>query len=451
MDLQTCFLNHFFFVSEKIAHLAMVGKQDPLPHVVNQQNASFSTVDIKSPQLRMDRSGNRGHSGSATVAASTVYHPRVKSASSDVLSNDSFGLGLPDINFQRSSDVQERRIRALEDQLQSMNMKLVKGARKGKVGKKTSESADKEKKTISLTSPLQLLRYFFIGVLIALTIYVTVFLWQQWLDSGSQPSVTFTLASADTLAMPTAGMIPAPYATDTRCFNPRPLYCTAYTGEVLQRDCMSWLSVVSTSFRPGAAARNIWAIDGVKATNDGYVFHSILDYIEYSFVFPDDCSEPYLWVYVSGDTRIVTEAQMDPNISMREYAQTSFLIQGGQYVMVAFSMLQDIDLNNDVTNTTTISVSSMMVSAFNASLNKTATAVFRPGSFRIQTTTAQPGMTFLEFLANLGGWIGLFLGFSVMQFVDFGEFLHSYFCEPKVEEPISDLDDDIEELSPEDK
>jgi hypothetical protein len=361
------------------------------------------------------------------------------------------------MSFQQSADVQERRIRALEDQLQNMNMKLTVGATeksknvKKDVKKKGHVIPDKDRK-ISLTSPLQLLRYLFVGILIAVTVYVTVFLWQQWIDSGSQPSVTFTLASADTLAMPTAGMIPAPYATDARCFNPQPLYCTAFTGEVSQRDCMPWLSVVSTSFRPGAAPRNIWAIDGVKATRDGYVFHSILDYIEYSFVFPDDCTEPYLWVYVSGDTRIVTAAQLDPNISMREYAQTSFLIQGGQYVMVAFSMLQDVDLDNTVTNTTTISVSSMMVSAFNASLSKTATAVFRPGSFRIQTTTAQPGMSFLEFLANVGGWIGLFLGFSVMHIVDFGEFIHSYFCEAKEKDGEDDSEiDQKDELSPEDK
>jgi hypothetical protein len=235
--------------------------------------------------------------------------------------------------------------------------------------------------------------------------------------------------------MPTTWMIPAPYATDARCFDPQPLSCTAYSGEVLRRDCMPWLSIVSTSFRPpGTAPRNIWVIDGVQATNDNYVFHSILDYIEYSFVFPDECTEPHLWVYVSGDTRIVTAAQLDPSISLSKYAQTSFLVQGGQYVMVAFSLLQDIDLGNGVTNTTTISVSSMMVSAFNASLTKTATAVFRPGSFRVQTTTAHPGMSFLEFVANIGGWIGLFLGFSVVHIIDFGEFLHLRFCDYKRDE-----------------
>lgn len=447
----------------------MVGHNHPNSvYVQNHSMTSNSTIDAKSPALRLDRSGNRGHAGSGANTLPKLAapnHPRARSDSvhSDILSNDSFGLGLPN-NFQHSTEVQDRRLRALEDHLQNIQMTLAKASAKEKKGtphsnevqnkRQGKSGGEKKKKTLSFLSVPQLIRYSFIGLLIALTIYVSWFLTKQWIDVGSQPSVTYSLESADTLAMPTAGMIPAPYATDARCFQPQPLSCTAYTGEVASMDCMSWLSVVSTELRPGGAPKVIWALDGVKATQDGYYFQSILDYVEYSFVFPDDCTEPYLWVYVSGDTRIVTEAKLDPNISMRAYAQTSFLIQGGQYVMVAFSMLQDVDLNSVVTNTTSISVSSMMWSAFNASRSKTATAVFRPGSFRIQTTTQQPGMTFLEFLSNLGGWIGLFLGFSVLHIVEFGEFLYEHFCEKKEDEDggsSSDDDDGVHVLSPDDK
>ena len=156
--------------------------------------------------------------------------------------------------------------------------------------------------------------------------------------------------------MMTAGMIPAPYATDARCFTPTPLNCTAYFREAeptrkKQINCMNWLTAKKAAPRGGVETK-IWMLDGVKATDvGGYVFTSILDYVEYSFEFPPDCTEPYLWVFLTADSRVVTEGKLDPSTTMKRYAQSSYLMQGGQYVMVAFNVAQDIDLKEEVTNT----------------------------------------------------------------------------------------------------
>jgi hypothetical protein len=412
-----------------LCYILHLSSRKVTPMVQNHSIVSISSSQNngKSAPLRVERLGSvssvhmRRHS--PIVAAK-------QQALDDVfgtLSNDSscVGLALPSLPAHHfSDDVQERRLRALESHVQGLLLSTAEGGAqilRAKGDKKSSKS--KKQAPSKRTSVFQIARYCLTALLLGITAYVSYQLGTQWVDVGSLPSTSYSLDTVGSLAMPTAGMIPAPYATDARCFQPTPTRCSAYKGEALAMDCMSWLTVVSTSQRPGGEPMIIWALDGVKASKQGYTFQSILDYVEYTFSFPDDCTEPYLWVYVSGDTKIVTEAKMEPSLSMRAYAQSSFLVQGGQYVMVAFSMLQDVDLDGVVTNTSAISASSMMTSAFNASLSKQATAVFRPASFKIQTTTQLPGQTFFEFLASVGGWVGLFLGFSVIQVIEFVELL----------------------------
>jgi hypothetical protein len=279
----------------------------------------------------------------------------------------------------------------------------------------------------------RVLRWLIFLALWASSAYVAYTIVLAWLESGREPSAVFSLQDVDSLALPSAGMIPAPYATDSRCFHPKPLSCRAYFGEASSNagdkrtmNCMSWLSSVNISQRGQGDTLTIHTLDGVKAATMGYWFTSILDFVEYSFEFPSDCTEPYLWVFVSGDTRMVTQARLDPSLSMKSFAQSSFLIQGGQYVMVAFSIQQDIDLSGSVTNTSQLTVSSMMVSEFNSSLSRQATTVFRPASFKLQQTAAQPGQTVWEMIANLGGWIGFFLGFSLLHVIRAAELFHSW-------------------------
>jgi len=257
------------------------------------------------------------------------------------------------------------------------------------------------------------------------TVYFCVQLGIDWRDRGSKPSTEVRLEDVTELQMPTAGMIPAPYATDSRCFTPTPKSCTAffYEADPLRKkniSCMAWLTAKPAATRSNLDTK-IWMLDGVKATNDG-VFTSILDYVIYDFEFQPSCTEPYLWVFLTADNRVVSEGKLDPTVTMKKYAQSSFLMQGGQYVMVAFNVAQDIDLDESVTNTTTISISSMMISEFYRNYTRISTAVFRPGAFKIQQRVTKGGQTVLELVANLGGWVGMFLGLSALSVVDAVDF-----------------------------
>lgn len=284
---------------------------------------------------------------------------------------------------------------------------------------------DGDDSSVNAATILNGVKYTYFSLLLAVSVFVSYRIASDWVKTGQHPSSAFSMESVDAIGMPSAGMIPAPYATDNRCFYPTPVKCTAYFGEMfpeLRRtfDCMSWVTSVNMSHR-GASTSNdvmtVWTIDGQRGSDSGFYFTSILDFVEYTFAFPNNCTEPYLWVFVSGNNNMVGQAR-DPQESMKAFAQTSFLIQGGQYVMVAFSIQQDVDLSGNVANTTSLSASSMQVSDFNANLSHQATAVFRPGSFKIATLTQMPGQTVWEMMANIGGWVGLFLGVSFFQIID---------------------------------
>lgn len=306
--------------------------------------------------------------------------------------------------------------------------------------KLTKQNDDKEKKAEdSWSKAVKIFRATVLLCLVALSVYYTVQLTLDWQKFGKNEGSQLTLEDADSLEMPTAGMIPAPYANDPNCFFPTLGSCTAYydsDNEDGQKsmDCKQWMKNVTGGIRKGGADQTIWSIDGTQATKFGFVYTSILDYVEYNFEFPVACSEPYLWVYLTADQGIVTKANLDPTLSMRDFAQTSFLVQGGQYVMVAFNIKQDVKLDMTIMNTTSISVSSMMIDQFprnkmKQNASRVATVVYRAGSLKILTNTAQPGQTVVELISIIGGWIGMFLGLSFISLIDMVDELYRQYEE----------------------
>lgn len=334
----------------------------------------------------------------------------------------------------------EARLALLTNSLQTLAADLRKARALNQNNDSPSEEDEFDAAARRCQVTFKVVRVVIMLALVGITGMVMVNLTTAWWTDGRFSTTSFSMEEVTALGLPTSGMIPAPYATDSRCFYPTPLNCTAYFGEATlnqrqQFNCMKWMHNISGADRvsgDGTVHKMvIWTVDGALAAGDGFYFSSILDYVQLSFSFPLTCTQPYLWVYVSGDTAMGT---LDPQASMRSYAQASFLIQGGQYVMAAFTISQDVSLNGDVANTSSLSVSSMMTSNFDPAQRYTATAVYRPASFKIPTTTEVPGQSLLDFIANAGGWIGLFLGFSFMNVVDAVERIHSSWAKKRAKE-----------------
>ena len=297
------------------------------------------------------------------------------------------------------------------------------------------EKESKEKKENDWWSTLvKGIRTTVLLALIALSAYYTIQLSLDWVAFGRKPASQLTLNDVEQVEMPTAGMIPAPYATDRNCFYPTFGTCRAFYDNNATKapiDCAGWIANTTAGLRGDAGPMIIWSIDGTRATNSGFTFTSILDYVEYSFEFSELCTQPYLWVYVTADQRVVTEAKLDPTKAMSDFAQSSFLVQGGQYVMVAFNVQQEIALDGVVANTTVLSASSMFPAWFPANKDnlrapRIATVVFRPGSLKILTDTVMPGESIIQLISSIGGWIGIFLGLSFFSLIDMIDTMYRY-------------------------